>query len=679
MGAGGRFSGDPLRSRQGKGNAPSCAVGKRSTRKRPQTAGARTRSTFGTQVFPHERERHSDKLGFTAAGREVSPMTVGAIETRYERGMEAAVRFAHGMPWSMSEQQLLARSGHEPPVLQHAVSDSRHAWGTSKEQSPWGGGSSPAGGTKKAASRVFNSAAAVWVHSMVLEPSNHARNPPKPAHAGTPQMGTTELQPLPSTQRKSINSSTEPMRLTAVAQRVIEEIFDRYDVEDQGFLPSSGISSIQQLWSRPDAEPPPPRRPTSASLPRLRRETEPSKNRRGSAARLAGNGCESYKRDMRALTRKSFVEFCRHAAARDAIFIRHMFTRSGYDNRLELSPGMPEAVAASTAALARARVSRARSAAVEERKLRGDAIRKQNDPKVVNGSTGRANTTQNSSHDLPQGSVIRGGVAKTTSGGGGGGGAGRRRSSACKGLGQQPRRSEPIQSERGVLRQHENDDTQDLASGGIVDAAELWDWTEDRRDHGERHEQGGLLSRGGGAHVSRAGPGATAGGFASRTYAELHPDSITGLVTGEKIPSSPGCEEGVRTAPASSPQGIEATEGCIEIASCSPVPPVTGAATHDRDATCNGEKVPSEDHGRSTAGGTTGNTSLARQGSGELDAVAVVDDNTRTGRVDSEEPIAARRISPCLWCGAVFDVNDGMAVHTVEFCDEDSVVALDVR
>lgn len=636
IGEHGRGIVSPFRSRESSGNAPSRVVGRRRGR-RPATAGA-TRSMSGTQGLSHKQHRYSDGRGYAAEGRDVSPAAIGACEPPSDRGLDAAPDdVAHRVISSMSEQQLPRKSDHEP-ALGHALSDSVLAWGTSKGRHS--GGGSPTSG--KASCREFNSTAAVWVHSVVLEPSNRS---------GSPKVGLIESK-TPSAQGN--NSSSENIKLTEMAQRAIEEVFDRYDVEGQGFLPPRGISSIQEIWTRPDAEPPPPRRPTSSSLLRPRRGPGPSTARRGSTD----------KRDMRALPRKSFVEFCHRAAARDAIFIRHMFTRTGYDYRLELPPGTAGAVA-SAAASAPPPVARTRSAALGEPKPKGDILQRKKGPNVVTGRTGtrgRDDITRSSSRDLPKRGDSRGGGAETACGV-----AARSRSSKGKQMelfGQ----FASTQDERGLFG-HGHDDTRGLATGVIVDAAELWEWTEDRRDHEERHEQGGLLSRGGGAHVSRVPPGTIVGDFASTSCAKL-PGSTTEALTRGALA---GYEEDTRTALAF-PQDLEATGVCTDTTPCSPIPPTTASA-YDRAVVFEGGNSPLGDDEELKADGTTGGTAPAQE-DGEVSAGTMFDD-ARTGL--SEQPIMARAVSPCAWCGAVFYAKDGAAVHTAEYCDDDSVVAMDAR
>lgn len=588
----------------------------------------------GTQVFSHAHQRYSDEQGSSAVGKGVLSATIG---TRSEREIDSAPDVVHGMISSMSEQQVLRRSGHER-ALQHALSDSVQARGSSK-------------GTRgKASCRVFNSTAAVWVHSVVLEPSDPA---------GSPTVRIMEPNTFPAQNNSS--SSEHTMRLTAGAQRAIEELFDRYDIEGQGFLPSSGIASIQEIWTRPDAEPPPPRRSTSSSLLRPHRGPGPSEVRRGSTSSLAGFGCETDKRDMRALTRESFVEFCRRAAARDAIFIRHMFVRSGYDYRLELPPGTAKAVA-SAAVSARPRVARIRSAAQGERTPGKDTTQRKRDPKVVIGMARTApvkeNVMQSNRRGLPQGGANRMGGAETANSG-----AARSRSSNGKHVGQ-TRHVASTQDERGYF-EHGNDDARGLVTGGIVDASELWDWTDDRRDHEERHERGGLLSRGGGAHVSRVAPGAITGGFANRSCAK-YPSSTTEALAGGILTVN---DEDILTAPAS-PQDLGATHVCADAAPCSPS---STAVAHDRDAVFEGETLPLSDHGGSKAGGIMGDPDAAQEDGG-LTARAKLD---ATCAGPSEERSVTRGVSPCAWCGAVFDAKDRVAVHTAEYCDEGSVVGLD--
>lgn len=645
-----RSSASPFHSHERDGNASSRIVGRR-TGIRPSTAGA-TRSMSGTQVLSDEQRRHSDERRHSDMGRKASPVAIGECEPRSERRVVTAPNVAHGVTSSMSEKLLPGRSSHEP-ALQHA-SDSVQACSTSKGRHSGGGG--PTSG--KALCRVFNSTAAVWVHSIVLEPLDPA---------GSTNVGLTEPQPSPARRN---SSSTEYMRLTAVAQRAIEEVFDRFDIEGRGFLPSSGIASVQEVWTRPDAEPPPPLRPTSSSLLRPRRGPGPSETRRGSTIILAGVGCETDKGDMRALTRESFVEFCRRAAARDAIFIRHMFARCGYDYRLELPLGATEAVT-SAAVSARLPVGRLpvgrtfKPTALGERKPGKDTIQRRTDPKVVIGKArtlGKYDISQSSSRGQRQKGASRVGGAET-----------------YNGASARPRSSEGVYLERNRLVasaqderehfEHENDDDRGLVTGGIVDAAELWDWTEDRRDHEERLERGGLLSRGGGAHVSRVAPRSITGSYANRSC-EKDQGSTTEAPTGSTTTRYDG---DVRTTP-ESPQGLDATDDCTDTAACSLIPQ-TAVVAHDRDVGFERETLPLGGHGGSKAGDIKGDTSPAQE-DGVLAASAMLDD-TRAGL--SEERMVARGVSSCEWCGAVLDAKNRVAVHTAEFCDEDSVVASNAR
>ena len=228
IGGYGRGNASPKRSRESNGSAPSRVVGRRGGR-RPATAGA-MRSLLGTQGFSHEQQRYPDEQGYSVGGKELSPVGKYACEPRSERGVDTAPDIAYGMISSMSEQPLLKRSGHEP-AFQHTLSDSVQAWDTSRGRQS--GGVGPTSG--KASCRVFNSTAAVWVYSVVIEPSNRD---------GNPNVSFVDINNS-SVQRDS--STSENMKLTAVAQRAIEEVFDRYDIEGQGFLLSGGIASIQEL------------------------------------------------------------------------------------------------------------------------------------------------------------------------------------------------------------------------------------------------------------------------------------------------------------------------------------------------------------------------------------------------------------------------------------------------
>ena len=454
----------------------------------------------------------------------------------------------------------------------------------------------------EAAWRVFDSTAAEWVHTVVLE------------HRGGASAAAAEARGAVAATLSSAAAKPNEdggARLTAAAESATEEIFGRYDrsgAAGRGFLRSAEISALQELWTRPDAVPPQPRvLPSSASrLPSKRpRQTSPQalattgSSRKGSAngsgdpagaseARDGGGG-----RDTRVLTRAGFVEFCRRAAGRDAIFIRHLFTRSGYDYRLEL-PVPPSreksAVATSVESATEARAS--------------PSGRRGNRPTGSEKATGTGGSL----------------------GGGGSGGAGRGKEPTNSHLGTAAR-----PQERGLFM-YEDDDVLCLASGGIVDPGELWLWTEDERDHGERQNLDGLLSRGGGAHVSRAAATSIVGAFAG-----------TNRSSSKTTQASEECRADDAGATTATP--------CFNETVDRPVGPKTA-----EDVT--------------SVAKTTRPKSVV-----DASTPPVHGEGFPAGQYHSDQGSTAARAAEsmkCEWCGGVVVAND-RACHSAAFCDEDCV------
>lgn len=352
-----------------------------------------------------------------------------------------------------------------------------------------------------AAWRVFDSTAAEWVHTTVL--NHRARHSPATATRGAQCVMAGSASSAAAGQVEDIGS----VSLTPAAKSAIEEVFDRYDRSKagRGFLLRIEVSALQEVWTRPDAEPPPPRRlpkPKSAcqTSPQVLTTAATYHGRSavssGSRAPLEvsqarGNDCL----DKRVLTRPAFVEFCRRAAARDAIFIRHFFTRSGYDYRLELIVPPIETAAEPVVSPARRRKG---SVSSERRKsTHSDHIAGGNYPVQL---TGRGSRQGSRSHTR----LRRGGSLGDDGGGSGG-----------KGIESPTSPPAATLQDRGLFERENDDDFWHLASGGLVDPAELWMWTEDERDHGKRENLDGVLSRGGGARVSRTGTTAIFGAFAN--------------------------------------------------------------------------------------------------------------------------------------------------------------------
>lgn len=196
------------------------------------------------------------------------------------------------------------------------------------------------------------------------------------------------------------------------------------------------------------------------------------------------------------------------------------------------------------------------------------------------------------------------------------------------------------QYSRGPFAHHESDGVRYLASGGLVDPAELWLWTEDERDHGERQNRDGLLSRGGGAHVSRMAATAVLGAFASSQQgpfraATTTPEKENAGGTPTSTVESHGTEA-----------GKEASVGCL---------PEPNKAGSDENSTASAPATPeSEVNARTPLRGATPLGGLLAAGIGG-------------------SPAALRGPpTKCEWCGAVVVVG-GEASHSAAFCDEEVV------
>lgn len=526
--------------------------------------------------------------------------------------------------------------------------------------------------------RVFDSTAAEWVQTAVLQhaASRRARDFHEWRRASVvaarrPQrtmVGNSSL----ATAGAAEHGEDADASLTTEAKSAIEEVFDRYDHRSsaarRGFLLSTEISALQGIWTRPDETPPLPRQQTPASssalLKRPRRKSPQTYATTSTSRGVPSTGGVSPPlevsevrenedhRDTRVLTRAAFVEFCRRAAARDAIFIRHFFTRSGYNYRLELRLPAPRdnATTANTTPEP-PQVAHSSSAHSRQRSFVSERRRPDHRQTVGNNDLGGGGRI----HPRRDGSLVRvgrGGVGRGT---------------------ETPTSNSAFRSQERGLFQYENDEVRGLVSGGIVDPAELWLWTDDRRDHGGRQELDGLLSRGGGAHISRAvtATAAIVGAFATTK----RPDSATGI----KSPVSVSSPEA---------QGLDVLQQ-PEVR-----PPTDEGVADDTGTTGTSliKQAPAPECGRTLVGHEA--SSACRSQSKVAEHKAQADERTgpqcgrivpRTTAVNGDvlhaglgvgSTVAGGGVSAtCEWCGGVVVVGGKeratAAVHSAAFCDEE--------
>lgn len=575
----------PLPQRRNTAKAP---IGDDRSRRRPATAGVtRTRSM-------------APAAGGSTGSREVLRTTTTTTTRRRGGGGEAALTSAE-----LARAGLLSSSS-ENGLLSTCPRDRRRD-------------------ERVAAWRVFDSTAAEWVHTAVLK-HEARRTPAVTTGARFVVAGGTSLAAVVAAAAAGQGEGDDGASLTTAAKIAIDEVFDRYDRSSKagrGFLLASEIAALQEIWTRPDAEPPPPLlfKPKSARQETTQVLVATDAYRARSAAVGGGRAPSEVPGarnndgpfDKRVLTRPAFVEFCRRAAARDAIFICHFFTRSGYDYRLELTVPPIAATMEPYASSGRRR----RGSAVSERRnstANSHNTSGGNDPATSGGGASRPGSR---------------GQARPRRGGSLGGGGGK---SGGKGVETTISPAVASSQDRGPFV-HENDELLCLASGGLVDPAELWLWTEDERDHGERKNRDGLLSRGGGAHVSRMATTATLGAFASTkascSAATTTPDkeNAGGTSTAEVCGTEAGKEANVGCLPESNPAGD------AEITTADAAP-------------------------KSGVYASTSLCGVAPLGGG---LACGVGDSTVSSRGPSAQ---------CEWCGAVV-VAGRKASHSAAFCDEE--------
>ncbi|CAM9316912.1 unnamed protein product, partial [Scytosiphon promiscuus] len=474
-----------------------------SGKQRPATAGSTRTSLlagagafFSSKVGPHpEPNVHSRSL---AKGSRVSGPTQRLA--RGERVVDGSAVVRHTGLVSNESEEGLTKSEDHRPCETIEVREFRLVV-------PSAGGRALTS-EREAVTRVFDSTAAEWVHTIVLqrEADLHAvgsckarQMPVQAAHAARAKVGNSA----------SAAQEKDSLNLTSAAKKAAQEIFDRYicGAPGRGFLRSHEIVALEEIWIRPDAEPPPPRLAQSSSgllsqhprnkAPQTRAVsfTDRGSTAGGSLGKLASGDI----RDTRVLSRDAFTEFCRHAAARDAIFIRYFFARSGYDHRLELTP-LPRdnttgARAAEDFPATSSSPPRLKNTPIPSanRKSKDMCTAHREEAKYVVGGSGRR-----------EGREKQRGRSRVVS----------RRNRSLDGgnRGREGEAESSLLASRS-LTGYVDKRIQPLTTGGLVDAAELWLWTEDERDHGEREQLDGLLSRGGGAHISRAAATAVVGAF----------------------------------------------------------------------------------------------------------------------------------------------------------------------
>lgn len=511
---------------------------------------------------------------------------------------------------SVSTPQLHVRENHEPAIggtVSDNTGSTRGLLLSARKRSTTAhcgrafNSGSPTSGHAAGVLKVFDSTAAEWVHQVVLEPVTPF---------GRSKQGWEEKRDGFGPGSQSLADA----RLTMAARTALLEVFDRYDAGGRSFLLSSEVSLLEEIWTRPDAEPPPPRPRLLSSFvlcPKpVRRASshDPLETHRGE---VAG--------DTRVLTSEAYLDFCRESAARDAIFIRHMFRRSGYSACLEILQA--EAAAPATG------VSGGAGSGRGAFDIGGRRLNK-NQPTGMNGTNSgkrdRLHTGRRNSDDTAGGSANH--------------------------------------SATGIAIGARTSDRQDfdlgcMVTGGKVHPAELWDWTEDRRDHDkELHKLGGLLSRGGGARLSRASAATFAGELSLPSSIGLkHINS--GAVVGGTLSSSTKGQEGFHRAVPSLP----ADEKLTNSSSTTQVP--AGAVlVHDKgDAGAGQPLAVNAIHNMSP-------TALGDRGFASTGLADVLADTSVGDGLLAETSI-------CEWCGGVVRAGSAAAgvIHSAAFCDEDAL------
>ncbi|CAM9329490.1 unnamed protein product [Ectocarpus sp. 4 AP-2014] len=555
------------------------------------------------------------------------------------RGGVAPTRTAGARDGLVSDSLERRPSTTRPEYLQH----DRISLRGSRSSEPGAGGRSG----RKVTRRVFDSAAAEWVQNAVLE---HTVSP----RVDRPRQKSFIAERARRAKKGHISFTTEDdggVSLTAEAKRAVEEVFDRYvpsGKPGRAFLLSAEVSTLQEIWTRPNAEPPPPRLspPPKRALRKITQPPGLSPNR-GSAAFGLPEMSDNEVLGTKVLTREAFVEFCRRAATRDAIFIRHFFVRSGYDCRLEAPPTPLGDEGDPLSPAWRPSPQRKRSTIVARRKSKDGATIRTHDSVEAVGSpptSGRGRHEGSSRTVSRRHGSLRGGREK--------------REMPTSHSAARPKEQESFENE--------TDDIGCLTSGGIVDAAELWLWMEDGRDHGERSRLDGLLSRGGGAHVSRSGVTAVVDKFSGT---KCHNSSTT-ATTPVSCPKDqnrdvplhaavpcPAMDESIAAGETSATVPLDKTSG-----------PELGRTPTGHTAAGNG-KISRSDMAYDAANSAT----ISPENHWEVTAKAPLPEVAKcAGRLAGSSSVmnAETRSTICKWCGKSLTAA---AVHSAAFCDFDDL------
>lgn len=513
--------------------------------------------------------------------------------------------------------------------------------------------------------RIFDSEAAEWVNSVVVCSGTEESRSTKSLWRGARQEDVN-VQFL-----HAANIGTElpaapwdggDARLTTAAREALTEVFSRFDRQRRGYLNSEEISAFQMTLGHPETRSP----------PSLHSRRHPQNIRKLSApGPVAPIGLSTDREargsgDARILTCESFFAFCRTAAVRDAIFIRHLFVRTGYNLRLEFRRDDCVTVEAG------AEITSTPAASTREKKYEKDRRRKRVIHSKFGSKPGGMTTRDNRLVDSIGSHVVDNNTDKRKS----------VKYDHCSAT------MAGAYSREDGLAECEDCDTRGVATGGIIEAAHIWDWTEDSSVRGAGHDDnragGGLLSRGGGARFSPS-VAATAAHMSGVTCeamsrARSHLESTSDLINSSgnvrrqkhARPStvllssfSSGCEEGMTknlALPAADTAPIAAAGPTLDQGKILPA----GGHGTDRGRQNIIYDAPNALHHRSAHGVPE---NLVRG----LSAIAPATASTLAAgtKVNSEETPA--RVT-CEWCGNVVLLSAALkgapgAVHSVVYCD----------
>lgn len=192
--------------------------------------------------------------------------------------------------------------------------------------------------------RLFDSPTAHWVHATILANSSggyrkeeRGANNNRSFQSELECSGSVEASRCsPSGTRGAGRAGGSTVQLKPAAASALAEIFRRYDQEGRGFLLPDEVADLLRIWTCGHAKPP--------GAPSMRRRvrivhpvdvTKPSRNQRGSARSLSRTR-HPQRCKNKVLTLPAFLCFCEHAAVQDAVFMKHLLVTCGYDLHLTL-------------------------------------------------------------------------------------------------------------------------------------------------------------------------------------------------------------------------------------------------------------------------------------------------------------------------------------------------------